>query len=518
MAEAADIGAECDPCKTGNCDKKAITFCIQCREFYCASCSSKHKAFKVTKSHRQVHLEQQEGTLIDSTLCDHCNNEQEATSVCLQCKELYCIDCCFYHSNIKATRNHKTVRLPNNEKDDISLRYEKLNISKKSGYAAAQVPVYEVHATLPSPHPPTPPPPRYQEEFRSTTPPLPRYQGNVRSATSSLPRYQENFRSATPPPPRYQENFRPPTPPLPRYEEDVRPYTPSSCPSTPPPDPPYEEDADTGTTATATYESSFSTDTGRNAHEIQRMVTLRDDRIVVLDSVNNILQVFTEDDQYLLRIEDHPNGLTVVDEHSVAVSHVGHRQSQIILYTLSTNSNKNYTFRIKCGRDGGHLFDISSVGCVNGGGGLHFVCLRHDINTKKRRIETIDSSGKIKKIVKEKGQFMFSDHIVGDGNCFYVSSGNPNQVRCFSLTGREMWNIPLRSMPYGMTLVRGFLWFTLYAQGMVCQVASDSSYEDVVVKIEGLTKPHSIAFQERRNKLLVSGFKRKQLIHVYSLH
>ena len=52
----------CDPCKTEGRSREATSFCENCNEYFCNSCSLQHKKFKVSKDHKQQHVSEKKQT------------------------------------------------------------------------------------------------------------------------------------------------------------------------------------------------------------------------------------------------------------------------------------------------------------------------------------------------------------------------------------------------------------------------------------------------------------------------
>lgn len=282
------------------------------------------------------------------------------------------------------------------------------------------------------------------------------------------------------------------------------------------PHPSSEQVRDIGTPLTGTYTTEFSSrhpsDKKDGLYEVQRMVTLPDDRVVVLDFLNYKLKLFSADYQYQGCIQFDANtgplGLTVINQSTVAVSSTDN--NTITLYNVQADRLKK-SKQIRCQvKDGGRLFDTSYGENV-------FVCLVYHYKRSQRSVDIITMSGQAKEITRENGRWSLGHHVkAGDGDCFYVTSGDPDLVSCFSYDGRQLWSVSTDKAYKGITLARGMIFAVLYKEGKVCQISLDGRRYDNDV-LHGLTHPYTACYQRQRNRLLVSCNREGEPIKVYKL-
>ncbi|XP_045178579.2 uncharacterized protein LOC123538489 [Mercenaria mercenaria] len=110
----------CDPCQDNDEVKKAETYCIQCKENLCESCTSYHKGQKVTRQHELSTPKEPVSTRDVS--CDPCMEREikmNAKVHCLECEENLCNDCEQRHRKLKLTKSHKFVSLNEAPKRDL---------------------------------------------------------------------------------------------------------------------------------------------------------------------------------------------------------------------------------------------------------------------------------------------------------------------------------------------------------------------------------------------------------------
>ncbi|XP_033762653.1 uncharacterized protein LOC117344114 [Pecten maximus] len=263
----------------------------------------------------------------------------------------------------------------------------------------------------------------------------------------------------------------------------------------------------------ASYCNNFSSrvpgDRKNRLIEIQRIVTLSDDRIVVLDKENSKLKLFDADlnFKHCSNMDEDPVGLTVVDNWTLAVS--DKKTNCITLYAVHKNTLQKYK-SISVDKECWNLYDISYKNQV-------FICLACNESEQRCSIDLVDMTGHRDRVIEEDGNYDLGSHIVaGTRNSFYVSDYYKDQVRCITYTGEQLWTVATPAGPRGLTLVRDKLCVVSVVEGMVLQVSMDGTMSDQLL-VQGLVHPRCICFQKQRNTFLVAHDQADALIKTYKI-
>ncbi|XP_021375195.1 uncharacterized protein LOC110464341 [Mizuhopecten yessoensis] len=263
----------------------------------------------------------------------------------------------------------------------------------------------------------------------------------------------------------------------------------------------------------ALFERDFSSrvpgDRKNRLIEIQRIVTLPDDRVVVLDKENKKVKLFDADLnlKHYSNVDEDPVGLTVIDKSTLAVS--DKKTNCITLYTVHNNTLQRYK-SVSFDKEGWDLYDISYKN-------QHFLCLSCNESGQKSGIDMVDMAGHRNMIVEEDGNYDLGSHVVaGNRRCFYVSDYYKDQVRCITYAGEQLWTVATPTGPRGLTLVREKLCVVSVVEGMVLQTSMDGNMSDQLL-VQGLVHPRCICFQEQRNTFLVAHDQADALIKMYKI-
>ncbi|OWF46164.1 uncharacterized protein LOC110456069 isoform X2 [Mizuhopecten yessoensis] len=257
------------------------------------------------------------------------------------------------------------------------------------------------------------------------------------------------------------------------------------------------------------FSSRIISDTKEGSYMVQRMVTLPNDRVIVLDRDNTKLKLFSSEYKFMhsVCVSGFPVGLTVVDESTVAVS--DESTNCIALYTVHNIVNKSAS--IQCGREGGYLMDISYSN-------HHFICLKFNYADKVRTIERVSMTGQRETVFKGQEWCDIGYHVIARENRFYTTECVRDTVRCMTYDGKVLWKRKTPFGPMGITVVRGTLCVVALTKGVVCQLSLDGERYDHQV-IQGVTKPYiyCICYQSVRKRLLVSSSIPGEPIKVYTI-
>lgn len=269
-------------------------------------------------------------------------------------------------------------------------------------------------------------------------------------------------------------------------------------------------------THTTSFPFTIPSDSDRGAFKHNRVTTLPDDRVVVLDRNNNKLKLFSPDYQFLHHVTipgrgpfgiDYANGLTSVDKSTVAVS-CGGTYNCVNMYSVDTTGLqliKSLRRRDKSG-------DLLDIAYTNNA----FICLISHNFEFARTIELLGTGRHKRTILKEKGLFsVYTDIIAGEQNRFYVSYNYPNLIRCFSFEGTQLWNVSAPTGVAGMALVAGRLCVilengimrTVSLEGHVC-----SDFNMMLPFI-----PDCMCYQKQANRLIVTYCPRYGRIRVFTM-
>ncbi|CAG2241906.1 unnamed protein product [Mytilus edulis] len=105
MAAALNV---CEGCEI---DKMLESFCVNCEQLYCQECTTYHMKCKTTRSHILLDASHRDTDINHSSIEVKCGNEcgEQVVSLCLDCRQLLCIDCFNKHSMLKATKEHNAI-------------------------------------------------------------------------------------------------------------------------------------------------------------------------------------------------------------------------------------------------------------------------------------------------------------------------------------------------------------------------------------------------------------------------
>ena len=99
----------CNPCLEANGEIEAVSYCLNCNEHFCDSCSKSHKNYKISKSHQVVSIRDkpssEELVKLAVSYCGQHPNE-EIKLYCYDCKEVTCVLC-----HVTNHTNHKCCEI-----------------------------------------------------------------------------------------------------------------------------------------------------------------------------------------------------------------------------------------------------------------------------------------------------------------------------------------------------------------------------------------------------------------------
>ena len=106
LSASGSIPSLCDACQPdealGVVKKSAAMYCVECHEKYCEDCAKDHKKFKLSKSHKQVKLDEcgelcHEQEIVRKSFITRCEKhpDQALSVYCLDCKSTICMICYF---------------------------------------------------------------------------------------------------------------------------------------------------------------------------------------------------------------------------------------------------------------------------------------------------------------------------------------------------------------------------------------------------------------------------------------
>ena len=134
-------GFECDPCKYDDDRKEAVSFCIECDEYLCSTCSSTHKKLSVSRNHQVVtgsampRKDVVKAADTSQRVAVKCScNCKNVTIYCKEHNEIICDDCQRLKHRTCQTmpigQASKQVELP--RKEDTLSNFNKLKDSVES--------------------------------------------------------------------------------------------------------------------------------------------------------------------------------------------------------------------------------------------------------------------------------------------------------------------------------------------------------------------------------------------------
>ncbi|XP_063414739.1 uncharacterized protein LOC134696739 [Mytilus trossulus] len=109
----------CDGCEK---DEKVESFCVNCEQLYCLECTGYHMKCKATRSHVLLDASHLDKDISHASTDVQCGNEcgEQGVILCLDCKQLLCDNCTQKHARLKATKEHNAITAKQLARDETA--------------------------------------------------------------------------------------------------------------------------------------------------------------------------------------------------------------------------------------------------------------------------------------------------------------------------------------------------------------------------------------------------------------
>ena len=237
---------------------------------------------------------------------------------------------------------------------------------------------------------------------------------------------------------------------------------------------------------------------------ITGMTCLPDDRIVMVDEFNDKLKVF--DKNYTLSMTETlylcVMDLTHVTDNFIALA----CEKEIHLYDIQRRGVRKLskTFKMKQ-----YVLGIS------------YYMNRYALACEDKVIRILDPQGNETCAIKYDMAFGKPMDLIAflvldpEENKVYVSDYLQERVICLSFTGRCLWEQKLDSRPSGLLIVRDQLLVSMSDIDSVQVITSKGSrVYNLLTPEDHLYRPHLLAYQERKKRLIITNDENKNNIEV----
>ena len=97
---------QCGICRKKKKHREAKTFCNDCEEYLCSSCTDTHGQFPALRNHKTIAVQDM---VQNCGICIASNKQKEARCYCKDCKSWVCDDCKESHENFRDLQKHTIV-------------------------------------------------------------------------------------------------------------------------------------------------------------------------------------------------------------------------------------------------------------------------------------------------------------------------------------------------------------------------------------------------------------------------